>query len=96
MCFSVGMEFPGAIVFGCNVFLDMPLITDLLAIGHNCQLLVDKRLVRANAKHIKHDCVVGDEAWKCECIGLSDKTQACGLWGSLSSCSSVHQPKEPH
>ena len=64
---------PGAIAFGRDMFLDIPLIADLLAVRYNRQLLVDQRLLAANAKRIKHDHVVGDEVWKCEYIGLSDK-----------------------
>jgi hypothetical protein len=50
--------------------LGIPLIADILAIQNNHQLLVDKRLLRAN---IKHDYAVGDLVWKCNYIGLPDK-----------------------
>jgi hypothetical protein len=55
------------------MFLDIPLIADILAIQNNRQLLVDKRLLRANTKRIKHDYAVGDLVWKQNYIGLLDK-----------------------
>ena len=70
---SLGFESPGALAFGRDMFLDIPLIADILAIQNNRQLLVDKRLLRANAKRIKHDYAVGDLIWKRNYIGLSDK-----------------------
>ena len=70
---SLGFNSPGALAFGRDMFLDIPLIADILAIQNNRQLLVDKRLLRANAKRIKHDYAVGDQVWKCNYLGLSDK-----------------------
>jgi hypothetical protein len=64
---------PGAMAFGRDMFLDIPLIADILAIRNNRQLLVDQRLLRANAKRIKHDYAQGDLVWKRNYIGLSDK-----------------------
>ena len=45
----------------------------LLPLGTNRQLLVDKRLLRENAKRIRHDYAVGDLVWKKNHLGLSDK-----------------------
>ena len=58
------------------MFLDIPLIADALAIRNNRQLLVDKRLLRENAKRLRHDCATGDLVWKRNCIGFSDKLKA--------------------
>jgi hypothetical protein len=55
---------PGALAFNRDMFLDIPLYADILAICNNRQLLVDKRLVRENAKRIQHDYAVGDMVWK--------------------------------
>jgi hypothetical protein len=55
------------------MFLDIPLVADIIAIQNNRQLLVDQRLLRANANRIRHDYAVGDLVWKRNYIGLSDK-----------------------
>ena len=66
---------PGSVAFSRDVMLDIPLCADILAIQENRQYLVDKRLLRENAKRIAHDCVVGDLVWKKRYLGLSDKLQ---------------------
>jgi transposase InsO family protein len=73
---SLDFNSPGALSFGRDMFLDIPLIADILAIRNSRQLLVDKRLLRANAKRIKHDYAQGDLVWKRNYIGLSDKLKA--------------------
>ena len=70
---SLNFNSPGAIAFSRDMFLDIPLYADILAIQQNCQLLVDRRLLRENAKRIRHDYAVGDLVWKKEYLGLSDK-----------------------
>ena len=55
------------------MFLDIPLIADIIAIQRNRQLQVDKRLQRENAKRIRHEYKTGDQVWKKQYIGLSDK-----------------------
>ena len=70
---SLGNNSPGALAFGWDMFLDIPLIADILAIRNNRQLLVDRRLLRENAKRIKHDYAVGDLVWKKMYLGFSDK-----------------------
>ena len=70
---SLGFNSPGALAFSCDMFLDIPLIADILAIQQNRQLLVDKRLLRENAKQIKHDYTVDDLVWKRKYLGFSDK-----------------------
>jgi transposase InsO family protein len=70
---SLSYNSPGAIAFGRDMFMDIPLIADIIAIRNNRQLLVDKRLIRANAKRIRHDYAVNDLVWKREYLGFSDK-----------------------
>ena len=55
------------------MFLDIPLIADIIAIKNNRQLQVDKQLQRENAKQIHHEYKVGDLVGKKQYIGLSDK-----------------------
>jgi transposase InsO family protein len=70
---SLGWNTPGSIAFGRDMFLDIPVIADIVAINNNRQLLVDKRLLRENSKRIRHDYAVGDLVYKKNYIGLSDK-----------------------
>ena len=70
---SLNHHSPGALAFGRDMFLDIPLIADIIAIQNNRQLLVDKRLLRANASRIRHDYAVGDLVWKRNHLGFSDK-----------------------
>ena len=70
---SLGGNSPGALAFGRDMYLDIPLIADIMAIRNNRQLLIDRRLLRENAKRIKHDYAVGDQVWKKMYLGFSDK-----------------------
>ncbi len=70
---SLGYNSPGALAFHRDMFLDIPLIADIITLQKNRQALVDKRLLRVNAGRIKHDYAVGDQVWKRNYIGLSDK-----------------------
>ncbi len=73
-----GCVSPGALAFKRDMFMDMPVHADILAMQRHRQALVDKRLLRANAKRIKHDCAVGDLVMKREHTGLSDKLKPRG------------------
>ena len=70
---SLSWHSPGALAFGRDMFLDIPLVTDIIAIQKNWQLLVDRQLLHENAKRIHHDYAVDDLVWKMNHIGLSDK-----------------------
>ena len=64
---------PGSVAFGRDMLLDIPMVADIIAIRRNRQQLVDRRLLRENAKRIRHDYAQGDLVWKKEHLGLSDK-----------------------
>ena len=51
---------PGEIVFQRDIFLDIPVITDLVDIRERGQLLIDENLRRQNKKGIEHHYRVGD------------------------------------
>ena len=70
---ALGFNSPGSLAFGRDMFLDIPLIADVMAVNRNRQLLVDRRLLRENAKRILHDYAVGDLVWKKMYLGHSDK-----------------------
>lgn len=64
---------PGALAFRRDMFLDVPLIADFVALQQRRQDIVDQRVMRANAKRIRHDYQVGEKVWKHQHLGLSDK-----------------------
>ena len=70
---SLGYNSPGALDFGRDMFLDIPLIANILAIRNNRQLLVEKRLLCDNAKRIKHDYPIDNKVWKKQHLEFSDK-----------------------
>jgi hypothetical protein len=56
---SLGIS-PGAMVFHRDMFLDIPVIADLLTIQAKRQVLIDENLRRANMKRRPYDYAVGD------------------------------------
>ena len=46
------------------MFLDIPLVTDLVAIHQNRQQLINQRLIAANRKRFSYDYAVGEEVLK--------------------------------
>jgi hypothetical protein len=55
---------PGGLAFGRDMFLDLPLVTDLVTIHQNRQQLIDQRLIVANRKRFSYDYAVGEEVLK--------------------------------
>ena len=51
---------PGAMVFNRDMMINVPLISNLMAIGNRRQHLVDENLRRINAKRINHSYNIGD------------------------------------
>ena len=55
---SLGIA-PGALVFQRDMFLDLPILGDLLTIQRKRQILIDENLRRQNTKRRSFDYVVG-------------------------------------
>ena len=55
---------PGAIAFGRDMVLDIPVIADLKLLSEYKEALINKNLIRENRKRISHDYQVGDEVTK--------------------------------
>jgi hypothetical protein len=70
---SLAYNTPGSLAFGRDMFLDIPLVADIMAVQKHRQLLVDKRLLYANSKRIHHDYLVGNLVYKKNYLGFSDK-----------------------
>lgn len=51
---------PGALVFGRDMNLSVPIVTDIIAITHNRQLQTDLRLERENRRCSRHEYIVGE------------------------------------
>ena len=55
---------PGALAFGRDMILDIPMVADWNLIRQHRQQLVDKRLLAANRRRFSHDYNVGDRVLK--------------------------------
>lgn len=75
---SIGNNSAGALAFHHDMFLDIPLVADILTLQQHQQALVDKQLLHANATRIKHDYAIGDLVYKHSYLGLSDKLKPTG------------------
>ena len=60
---TLGNYSPGALVYNRDMFLNLPVIADLVTLQENRQALVDKRLLRANRGRTSHDYKVGQKIW---------------------------------
>lgn len=54
---------PGSLAFKRDMFLDIPMMADLLLLQKTRQLKIDERLLRANAKRLFKDYKVGDRVY---------------------------------
>ena len=79
---------PGGLVFRRDMFLDLPLTADILTLQAHRQDLVDQRLLRANAKRIRHDYAVNEQVLKKRHRDLSDKLQP--IWDGPYTITTVH------
>ena len=64
---------PGSFAFRRDMFFDLPLLTDIMALQNTSQQLVDSRLFKENSSRIKHDYKTGDQILKKSALSLSDK-----------------------
>ena len=64
---------PGSFAFRQDMFFDLPLLTDMMALQNTRQQLVDSRLLKENSSRIKHDYKISDQILKKSVLSLSDK-----------------------
>ena len=57
---------PGAMVFNRDMMINIPMIADINAIAERRQQLIDKNLIRLNAKRIRYNYNVGDRVMMVE------------------------------
>ena len=60
---SLGNYSPSSLVFQRDMFLDIPLITDLLTLTRHRQAAIDNRLLRANRHRLRHELKVGQQVY---------------------------------
>ena len=51
---------PGAAVFNRDMTINVPLVTDIVAITNRRQQMIDKNLIRLNKKRVNHNYAVGE------------------------------------
>ena len=76
---TLGGYSSGALAFKRDMYMDIPLIADIIALQENRQMLVDKRLLKVNNSRISHDFKVNEEVLKKAHLGLSDKLKQAWL-----------------
>ena len=64
---------PGSFAFRQDMFFDLPLLTDIIALQNTRQQLVDSCLLKENTSRIKRDYKVSDPVLKKMVLSLSDK-----------------------
>ena len=64
---------PGSFAFRCDMFFNLPFLTDIIALQNTQQHLVDICLLRENTDQISHDYQVSDQVLKKSVLSLSDK-----------------------
>jgi Integrase zinc binding domain len=70
---SLARQTPGGLVFRRDMYLDIPLMADIIAISNARQQIIDQRLLKANFKRIPHEFIVGEQVLKRNLIGPRDK-----------------------
>lgn len=58
---SLGSQAPGALAFGRDMFLNIPLIADLQALQQRRKMLIDNNLQKQNARRRHCDYSIGDQ-----------------------------------
>ena len=87
---SLQDQSPGSLAFSRDMFLDIPLIADIMSIQANRQRLIDRRLMRANAKRNPSRLLCWRHGLEEDVFGVLGQAQAhCGR--SLPDYSSLYQ-----
>ena len=70
---------PGALVFGRDMLLNIPIVTDIISITHNRQLQTDLRLERENKRRSHHEYTVGQQVYLQNHYSAADKLKPAFL-----------------
>ena len=85
---ALGGYSPGALVFNRDMFLDIPLIADILTLQNIRQAKIDLRLLRANAKRIPYEFKLHDKVYVHNAHTASDKLKP--VWSGPFTIRQVH------
>jgi transposase InsO family protein len=66
---------PGALVYRRDMYLDIPLLADVLTLQQLRQKQIDKRLLRSNARRKQHDYKIGDHVLIQRSLDASSKME---------------------
>ena len=72
---TLGHYTSGALAFKRDMLMNIPLVSDIIALQNKRQELIDERLLKSNASRISHDFQVGEEVLKKRYLWLSDQLQ---------------------
>jgi TusA-related sulfurtransferase len=70
---SLGRYTPGGLVFRRDMYLDIPLLADIITISEARQQIIDQRLLQANSKRIAHEFKVDEYVLRRQILGPRDK-----------------------
>ncbi|KAG7339614.1 hypothetical protein IV203_025342 [Nitzschia inconspicua] len=70
---AIGNLSPGTLAFHRDMLLDIPMQTDIAALAHNRQGVIDRKLLQENAKRIRHDYAIDEKVLKRAHLNMSDK-----------------------
>ena len=70
------------------MFLDIPLISNILTLQEACQEQVDQHVLHTNTSWFSYDWMVNDQALKKEPLSLSDKMKP--EWSGLYQMEHIH------
>jgi hypothetical protein len=73
------------------MYLNIPLIANVLTLANLRQKQIDKRLMRANAKRKTHDYQVGDQVLIKRVLDASSKLEPTYKERTISDCPSTYQ-----
>jgi len=85
---SLGGFSSGALVFQRDMFLDLPLVTDIVSLQKFRQARIDKALLKANNKRIRHEFKVNDYIYFHNKHNASDKLKP--VWTGPCKILQVH------
>jgi hypothetical protein len=71
---------PGALTFWWDMYLNIPLIANVLTLADLRQKQIDKHLMRANAKRKTYDYQVGDQVFIKRALDASSKLEPTYKW----------------
>jgi len=83
---SLSNASPGSLAFHRDMFFNLPLMANIIALRGKRQLKIDQELVRENSKRISCDYKIGDKVW----VSVWNKTKMSDQWSGPYPIKRVH------